>query len=225
MINYNFKKPVFIVNPKSYLYGDDLLKLAKISNGLAEKYDIDILFTGQLVDLPKIIENAHLIVTAQHMDHLTPGRGMGHVLPDALKNIGVKAVVLNHAENPLTLSNLDKTIRRADELGLITIVCADTVQQCKAVAELEPNMIICEPTSLIGTGTTSESSYREETTSAIKHVNSDILVLQAAGVSTGEDVRQVIREGADGTGGTSGIIKAPDWEAKLEEMVSSLSRM
>ncbi|WP_245799654.1 triose-phosphate isomerase, partial [Virgibacillus proomii] len=117
---------------------------------------------------------------------------------------------------------LDKTIRRADELGLITIVCADTVQQCKAVAELEPNMIICEPTSLIGTGTTSESSYRKETTSAIKHVNSDILVLQAAGVSTGEDVRQVIREGADGTGGTSGIIKVPDWEAKLEEMVSSL---
>ncbi|WP_121640756.1 triose-phosphate isomerase [Virgibacillus sp. Bac330] len=221
MFTYQYKKPVFIVNPKSYLYGSDLLKLAKITDSLAEKYAVDVFFTGQLIDLQQVIEETkHVIVTAQHMDYLVPGRGMGHVLPDALKNKGVKAVVLNHAENPLTLSELDKTIRRANELGIITIACADTVKQCKAVAELEPHMIICEPTELIGSGATSASSYRKETTTAIKEIHSEILVLQAAGVSTGEDVRKVLQEGADGTGGTSGIINAPNWETKLEEMIS-----
>ena len=46
--------------------------------------------------------------------------------------------------------------------------------------------------------------------------------MQAAGVSTGEDVRKVLTLGADGTGGTSGIINAPSWKDKLTEMMSAL---
>ena len=42
----------FIVNPKSYIFGDDVLKLAKLADELAQKYDIDCIFTGQLIDLP-----------------------------------------------------------------------------------------------------------------------------------------------------------------------------
>lgn len=43
--------PFFVVNPKSYLYGEDILKLAKYTDKLAEKYDFDVLFTAQLIDL------------------------------------------------------------------------------------------------------------------------------------------------------------------------------
>ena len=32
--------PFFVVNPKSYLYGEDILKLAKYTDKLAEKYDL-----------------------------------------------------------------------------------------------------------------------------------------------------------------------------------------
>ncbi|WP_195701485.1 triose-phosphate isomerase [Companilactobacillus futsaii] len=217
------KKPFFIVNPKSYLYGSESLKLAKISDKLAAKYNIDCIFTGQLIDLQKISEETNnLIITAQSMDSLVPGRGMGHVLPDGLAAAGVKAVVLNHAEKPLTLAELDKTIKRAKEVGLMTIVCADTVEQCKAVAELNPNCMICEPNSLIGTGNSSNEEYISETTKAVKGVNSNILIMQAAGVSTAADVEKVMTLGADGTGGTSGIIKAPSWEDKIDEMMSAL---
>ena len=59
------------------------------------------------------------------MDSLTPGRGMGHVLPESLKEAGAEAVFLNHAENQKTVSELYATIKRAKELGMITIVCAD----------------------------------------------------------------------------------------------------
>lgn len=216
-------KPFFMVNPKSYLYGDDVVKLAKIADNLTERYQIDCFFTGQLIDLPRInAETSHLILTAQHMDPLVPGRGMGHVLPEALKQSGVKAVVLNHAENQLTLAVLDITIKRARELGLKSIVCSDTVEQCRAIAELHPDMMICEPTSLIGTGDTSDESYIRDTTAAVRSIDEKILILQAAGVSEGADVSKVLTLGADGTGGTSGIINAASWQEKLMEMMSPL---
>ena len=113
------QKPFLMVNPKVYLYGEDLIKLAKIADDLAQKYQIDILFTAPLIDLPAIkAATNHLLLTAQHMDPVVAGRGMGHVLPEGLKAAGVKAVVLNHAENPLTVNVLARTIKRAKELGL-----------------------------------------------------------------------------------------------------------
>ena len=104
----------------------------------------------------------------------------------------------------------------------MSIVCADTPEQCRAIAELHPTMMICEPTSLIGTGNTSNEDYIRKTNEAIRTVDDKILIMQAAGVSTGEDVRKVLTLGADGTGGTSGIINAPSWKDKLTEMMSAL---
>ncbi|KRL14588.1 triosephosphate isomerase [Schleiferilactobacillus perolens DSM 12744] len=219
------KKPFFIVNPKSYLFGQDTLKLAQLSDKVAEKYQVDVMFTAQLVDIPDIVKStSHLIITAQHMDSLKPGRGMGHVLPEALKHQGVKAVVLNHAEKPLTIATLDATIKRAKEIGLMTVVCSDTPAQSAAIAELHPTAMICEPTSLIGLGNTSNEAYIQETNKAVRDVDPNILIMQAAGVSTGKDVEKVMMLGADGSGATSGIIKAPDWEQKLDEMISALAK-
>lgn len=218
------KKPFFIVNPKSYLYGDDAVKLAKIADEIAAEKHLDCLFTGQLIDLPRIkAATSHLIITAQHMDSLLPGRGMGHVLPEALKAADVEAVVLNHAENPLEIGVLDKTITRAKAVGLMTVVCSDTPSESRAIASLHPTMMICEPTSLIGTGSISNDDYIKATNDAVRSVDPDILIMQAAGVSTGADVKKVLALGADGTGGTSGIINAPDWRAKLMEMMGAMA--
>lgn len=217
------KAPFFIVNPKSYLYGTEVVKLAQIADRLAQQYHIDCLFTGQLIDLPALKQaTQNLIITAQTMDPLEPGRGMGQVLPEGLQSQGVGAVVLNHAEKPLTIAALDWTIKRARTLNLMSIVCADTPEQCRAVAQLHPTMMICEPTSVIGTGTISNDDYIQQTNQAVREVDPQILIMQAAGVSTGADVTHVLQLGADGTGGTSGIIQAPDWQAKLTEMMSAL---
>ena len=217
------KAPFFIVNPKSYLYGAEVVKLAQIADRLAQQYHIDCLFTGQLIDLPALKQaTQHLIITAQTMDPLEPGRGMGQVLPEGLQSQGVGAVVLNHAEKPLTIAALDWTIKRARTLNLMSIVCADTPEQCRAVAQLHPTMMICEPTSVIGTGTISNDEYIQQTNQAVREVDPQILIMQAAGVRTGADVTHVLQLGADGTGGTSGIIQAPDWQVKLTEMMSAL---
>lgn len=221
----NIRVPFLIVNPKAYIYGQESLELAKVCDRLSEEYDLDIIFTAQHVDLRQVAaETKHIIVTAQHMDGIVPGRGMGHILPEGIKDAGAQAVVLNHAEHPLTVTQLGQALRRAKELELVTIVCCDTPEEAKAVATLGPDMMICEPTSLIGTGSTSSDDYIQATNAAVKSVSEDILILQAAGVSTGEDVYKVVMGGAHGSGGTSGILNAPSREGKIIEMLDALKR-
>ena len=77
---------------------------------------------------------------------------MGHVLPESLYEAGARAVFLNHAERPLTLNGLAKAIKRATELEMITIVCADSISEAKAITMLNPDIVLCEPSELIGTG-------------------------------------------------------------------------
>ena len=62
------RRPFFVVNPKSYLYGEDLRRLAAKTDELCERYGLQSLFTAQLVDLPWIVGNCpHLIPCAQTM--------------------------------------------------------------------------------------------------------------------------------------------------------------
>ena len=217
------RSPFLVCNPKCYLYGQKAYDLAKVAEELAVKYDVDIIFTGSLVDLARMAKDLpHLIICAQNMEELRPGKGMGHILPEALKEAGVQATFLNHAENPKTVSQLTDTIARAKELDILTIVCADDVSDCKAIAQLHPDVMVCELKSLIGTGKTADASYMKATNEAVKSVSPTTKTLQAAGISSGEDVYNAIASGADGTGGTSGIVCAADPAGKLTEMVEAL---
>ena len=215
--------PFFEIGPKAYMFGDEMLNLAKAADELSAKYDVRIIITPQYTDLHMLArETEHILVFAQHMDPLPPGRGLGSVLPEAIKATGATGVMLNHAEKPLTISDLNKTIRRADEVGLATIVCADTIEEAVAIAHLSPNIIVAEPTQLIGTGQPSDARYVAETIRAVKSVNPEILVLQGAGISNGQDVYNVIKAGAEATGTTSGIMKAEDPFAMMEEMIRAV---
>ena len=169
-------------------------------------------------------ECPHLVVTAQNMESLRPGRGMGHILPEALKEAGVKATFLNHAENPMTINELAKTIERANELGILTVVCSNEEADTRAIAELHPDVMVCELTSLIGTGKTADESYMKATNDIVKSVSPNTKTLQAAGISSGEDIYNAIKTGADASGGTSGIVAAEDPMAMLEEMFEALDR-
>lgn len=215
--------PFLFVNPKSYLYGEESLALALASDRIAEETGAQIFFTAPYADLRLIAERTHHIaVTAQNMDALSPGRGMGRILPESLAAAGAQAVVLNHAENQKTLAELSACIRRARELDLLTIVCADSGAEAKAVAELGADVILAEPTALIGTGTTAGDSYIIETTQAIKAVDPAVKVMIASGITTAEDCYKVVRLGADGTGSTSGIVNAPDRALRVREMANAI---
>ena len=189
----------------------------------AKETGLQIYFTCPYADIRLIKENTeNLIVCAQSMDPLTPGRGMGHVLPESLKEAGAEAVFLNHAENPKTVSDLYATIKRAKELGMITIVCADSTVEAKAVACMDPDIVLAEPTDLIGTGKVADDSYTIETVKGLHEVNPNVLVMIASGVSTADDCYNVVKLGADGTGATSGILNAPSPAQRVHEMAEAI---
>lgn len=219
------KVPFLVVNPKSYLYGAKSLELALAADQVAADTGLEIYFTCPYADIRMIKEKTkNIIVCAQSLDPLVPGRGMGHVLPESLKEAGAGAVFLNHAENPKTLTDLYACIKRAKELDLVTIVCADSTVEAKAVACMGADIVLAEPTDLIGTGHVADDSYTIETVKALHEISLHVLVMIASGVSTAEDCYHVISLGADGTGATSGILNAPDPAQRVREMAEAIVR-
>ena len=225
MKNHSIRAPFFEIGPKSYLYGKDVLDLALAADAAAEKYGVDIIFTCPVVDVRAVAQaTSHIHVFAPHMDPLYPGRGLADTLPESLVAAGAEGVMLNHCEKPLAFDTLKETIRRADEVGLVSIVCADSLADAGRIAALAPDIIVAEPSELIGTGVSVGEEYVQAATKSVKDVNPDILVLTAAGISCGQDVYNTIIAGADATGSSSGVAKAPDRAAMVDEMIAAVRK-
>jgi triosephosphate isomerase (TIM) len=219
------RPPFFEVGPKAYAWGEPVLRLARRADELGDEYGVGIILTPQYVDIPVIAPRMrHVLVFAQHMDSLERGRGQGSVLPEALKAAGAAGVMLNHVERRLSREELARTIQRADEVGLLTMVCADDARDAVEIAHLAPNVIIVESPSLIasaGPGERGRASVAE-TDAAIHRVDPEIRVLHGAGISDAQDVYDVIASGAEATGSSSAIFDARDPEAMLEAMIRSV---
>ena len=223
--NCTIKAPFFEIGPKSYLYGQDVIELAKAADAASEKYGVDIIFTTPYVEIARVkAATKHIHVFAPHMDPLRPGRGLADILPESLVAAGAEGVMLNHVEKQVSVSTLRETIQRADEVGLATIVCADSMVEASMIAKLRPNIIVCEPSELIGTGVSVGSEYVEAAMHAVKDVDPEILVLTAAGIANGQDVYNTIIAGADATGSSSGVAKAPDRAAMVDEMIGAVRK-
>ena len=217
--------PFFEIGPKAYLYGRDVLKLARHADKIGKKYDVQMIITPQYVDIPMLArEMENVLVFAQHMDSLEVGRGVGSILPEALKAAGAVGVMLNHAEKRLLNDELERTIKRADQIGLATMVCADTMEDAAVIAQMEPNIIIAESPDLIGVGRRDANDQLaiHRINEAVWKINPDIRVLHGAGIRCGRDVYDVIANGAQGAGSTSGIILSSDPFGMVEEMARSV---
>ncbi len=214
--------PFFEIGPKAYVYGLEALELARHADAMSQRYEVQIILTPQYVDIwPIAREMKRLLVFAQHMDSLRIGRGIGSVLPEAVKAAGAAGVLLNHVEKRLPINELSETMRRADEVGLATMVCADNLDDAVAIARMQPNIIIAESPELIGVGKREPDDPQtiRRINQAVWEINPEIRVLHGAGISCGQDVYEIMAAGAQGTGSTSGILKAPDPFAMLEEMI------
>jgi triosephosphate isomerase (TIM) len=216
--------PFFEIGPKAYLYGKAALDLARHADAMSIKYGVQIILTPQYVDIyPVAREMQRVLVFAQHMDSLQVGRGIGSVLPEAVKAAGAAGVLLNHVERRLPMDELRRTVQRADQVGLASMVCADNLEDAVAIARMEPNIIIAESPDLIEAGGrgAEEKQAIADINGAVWAINPEIRVLHGAGISCGQDVYDVIAAGAQGSGSTSGILKAADPFAMLEEMISA----
>ncbi len=200
------------------------MELARKADELAVHHAIDILFTAPPTELANIVQECpNLVVTAQHVDDVSPGASMGKVSIESLVDIGVQAAVLNHADHPLSLSTLVHIVQRAKQKGLKTIICADSVLEAQAIALLQPDIVLAEPTEQIGQSQISSRDYVTSTIKKIKEINPNVLVEQGAGIRSEKDVEELFRLGADGVGVTSGIVKAASPIEMMEKMIQAVS--
>ena len=215
--------PFFEIGPKNYMFGDQILDLARIADEAAAKYDVRVIFTTPYANIERVASSVkNLYVFAPHMDDIPVGRGLACVLPESIKAAGAVGVMLNHCERPLPASTLVRTLNRARELDLMTIVCADSMDETRAVAQMHPDLMITEPTELIGTGQAADLSYVATSVEAIRAIDPNIGILVGGGISSGTDVYNTIMAGADATGSSSGIVKAADPGAMVHEMLAAL---
>ena len=217
--------PFFEIGPKAYLYGKKVVELALCADEMSEKYHVQVIFTPQAVDIYRVAKSTkNLLVFAQHMDALPIGRGVGSILPEAIKEAGAVGVLLNHAEKPLPLDVIQQTIMRADEVMLTSMVCAGNLTEIAGIAKMKPNIILAEAPELIGTGKRygSDQNAISAINQAVWQINPMIKVLHGAGIFDEKDVYRIIASGAQATGSTSGIIKAEKPFEMIEKMIHAV---
>ena len=65
--NFAIKPPFFEVGPKAIIWGDAMLKLAKVIDKTAMKYDLDVIVTPQYTDIKLLADK-----TGAHLDYEWP---------------------------------------------------------------------------------------------------------------------------------------------------------
>jgi len=221
--------PIILVNFKTYAEatGQNALNLAKTAEKINQETGVSVGIAPQYVDIAPIAQAVSISVFAQHIDPVAHGSFTGHVLPESVKEAGAVGTLINHSERRLKLADIDAAITRAQEIGLITVICSNNSAVSAAVAALKPNMVAVEPPELIGTGIPVSKAKPEivsSTVDLVKRVNPEVIILCGAGITTGEDVAAALKLGTEGVLVASGIVKAKDPYKALLDFAEAIAK-
>ncbi len=222
------RAPVFEIGLKGYAYGAEAVRLAKAADRVSNELGVSVIFDPQAVDIAAVARaTRRLLVFAQHLDPVTPGRGVGSMLAEAVREAGAVGAMLNHSERRMTIGDIAGSIGRAREVGLLTMVYADSPREAAAIAMLGPDIVLAEPPELIATSRSAATEMRgfvEQAVEQVGRIDPGIIVMCGAGIQTPEDVERMMDLGVGGTGSSSGILKADDPVAMLEAMIAAMHR-
>lgn len=197
--------------------------MAKYAQQVSEKLGVVVAVAPQAADIRLVSQQAKVPVFAQHIDPIAAGSHTGHMLAESVLEAGASGVIINHSERRLRADVIEDTIVRARGLGLTTTVCANTPGIAEAIAALNPDMVAVEPPELIGSGVAVSKAKPEiitDTVSRIRRINKDVMILCGAGITSGNDVREALRLGTQGVILASGVVKARNQLAAIEDLAS-----
>jgi len=209
-----------LVNLKAY--DVDPIEIASAAAAVDADSSTEVAIAPQTADLAAVAEQG-VATWGQHVSPVESGSHTGQPLAEAVERNGATGTLINHSERRLTLADIDGAIQAAERAGLDTIVCANNPEQIAAVAALGPDAVAVEPPELIGTGTPvsqADPAIVRDAVEAAKSVDPAVDVYCGAGISTGDDVKAAEELGADGVLLASGVAKAEDPAAALEDLVA-----
>ena len=131
------------------------------------------------------------------MDSLTPGRGNGSILLEAVKEAGADGVLLNHAEKRLPLDIIGDTIKRAQEIGLVSMVASSNPKDAENLADLGPEVVIAKSPDRIGNlkSVGRDREFVVQSVKRVKAVDPNILFICGGDVKSGRDVAGLVKLG------------------------------
>ncbi len=217
--------PFILLNYKTYIQGTGkgAVDIAKACKTVSEESGIEIAVAPQLPDIYRVASEVELSVFSQHMDGIGAGSFTGHVFGKCIKEAGAFGTLINHSERRLTLAEIEASLKAAKEFGLRAVICTNNVPPTTAAAAaLVPDYVAIEPPELIGSGipvSKADPEVVSGSVEAVSKINPDVKVLCGAGISKGEDLRAALDLGSQGVLLASGIVKASDPKAALEDLI------
>src|SRR3989344_1245737 len=142
---------MIFVNFKTYEQGTGAAALALVTilEEVAHDTQIKIIPVVQASDIKEVIQLSKLEVWTQHVDFIEYGAHTGAILPEAVFEDGAAGTFLNHSENKFeSISSLEKAHKRAQEVGLKTLIFAGNIEELEQVIELKPTYVSYEPPEL-----------------------------------------------------------------------------
>jgi triosephosphate isomerase len=225
------QEPILIINFKNYaeIQGERCLALARQVEEVARELCLEDSIaiappTPALALISSCVDK--ITVIAQHVDDANEGSTTGYVTAEMLKSFNIRGSLVNHSEHRLDLNTIKGILNRLKRLNMLSIVCANTPDEVKRLALLNPDYIAIEPPELIGTGNAVSKSKPEVIVKAVEALNSSSSkIICGAGIVDASDVKAALRLGSKGILVASGVIKAKDWKTKVHELAEALIKV
>ncbi len=211
-----------LVNLKAY--DCDPVAVGRAAADVADDSSVEVAVAPQTAHLDRVAATG-VTTWAQDVAGVHHGSHTGSDVAEAVADAGAVGTLLNHSEQRRRLADIDSGRRAAARADLSTVVCANNPAQVGAAAALGPDAVAVEPPALIGTGTPVSRADPDVVTDAVAAaaaVDEEVAVYCGAGISTGEDVVAAADLGAAGVLLASGVAKADDPRAALEDLVAPL---
>ena len=213
---------VIALNLKTYSESAGKNALALLNACEKNTKKIQVILIPSLLDTTLISRAARTVkIYVQYADTVPVGAHTGHVPIELLPAIGVRGILINHAECRLPFIAIKHRVELAHKYKLETIICAKDDLEAAKLATLKPTYIAVEPPELIGTGisvSTAKPELIKKSVNAIRKVNKQVKILMGAGISNNQDYKIAIKLGANGVLLASAFIKSKDPKKWLNEL-------
>ncbi|MEK6926114.1 MAG: triose-phosphate isomerase [Nanoarchaeota archaeon] len=206
-------KPIIIINFKTYLDGEAVIKLAK----KIQKVSKDIIIGVQAIDIFSVAKTTKLKVFAEHVDPYERGRHTGFIVPEAVKKDRAKGTFLNHSEHKIPFKTLIKTVKICRKHKLKVGIFASNLKEARKIKKLKPDYLIIEPPELVA----GDISVSKAKPGLIKNIAKKLKTpfIVGAGIKTSEDVKIAMSLGASGIAISSAITKSKNPEKTLRKLL------
>lgn len=218
-----FQTPILITNFKCYQEstGARAVELAKLHERVANELGVNVAVIGMVLDLPMLAMGVSIPVLAQHLDGVGWGAYTGLVPVEVARSTGIDGAMLNHSERRISDSDIERALERMKAQNMLSLVCAETLEEGRKFAEMGADFVAIEVPELIG-GNVSVSTARPELIQeAVAKIGAGKVIV-GAGIKSAQDVKKALELGAAGVLVSSGIVKAPDPLTAIREMAGAL---